>query len=309
MENFSVEKLSAYVTVVQKFTALCQEVNLLPNEAWVAIGRLCGFRFELGNLSSNSTAVPVPSSTPFVGPVGLTKEEKKKAKEQYRVEKARRLGISPKELNLTPSEAQEAIRNYRNNVNSASVPETGKVGKQENILASPPPRDANFEKQKESGKTGGKDSSKKNPTGDGERSTSKTRMDNFRRIALKALPSAIAEPTVLHLVAYSNARRRLASQWVEFQKKYTSSGILHPMRNLPDPWSLPNLGKILEEACRLLTVQKDSPDTYVLMDENSRSYWDRDRPDIDRCPKLLQRELSSAELAEFSVAASKYAGD
>jgi hypothetical protein len=306
MENSSLDKLSAYVTVASKFTALCQEVNLTPFEAWSAIGRLCDF--GLGNLSSISNEKgSAPSPLP-VKPAGLTKEEKKEAKEQFRIEKAKRLGLSPKEINLTPSEAQEAVKRYRHNDNSSSKPVV-KDGKKENIPSFPPPREAKAERQPDSGKTGKEASSKEDPAGNGERSTSKSRLDNFRRIALKTLSSAIADSTVLHLFAYSNARRRLNAQWIEFKRKYTSKGLMNPMRNLPDPWDLPRLGKILGSAVRLLKVQKDSPETYVLMDENARSYWDRDRPDTDLCPPDLQRELDSDEKSEFSDAASAYAGN
>jgi hypothetical protein len=298
MENSSIDKFSAYVNVARKFTALCMEENVLPIEAWMAIGRLGGFG---GGVSSNLLPSGTSTSTPVAREISLTPEEKKKALELAIGLKAKRMGVTPSEVNLTSSEAQEAVQRHVFELNLGK--ESWNV-KKNSFSQSASPSDKKSEKKPEfvgSKFHPSKETSSKTSTPVGDKSTAKTRLASFRRIALRAVPPAVADSTVLHLVSYSNARRRLKNQWKVYQESYGSSGISNPMKGLPNPWNLPLCGKILRKVSPILRVQMDSPETYVLMDENSRSYWDRDKPNLEVCPAQLQQFLGSDVLSELNA--------
>jgi len=290
----SADKFSAYATIVQKFQALCSESSISPREAWVAIGRLGGY-FEGGEPSlsgglSSASSQSVERQQPSADDV-------KKAKVIARKEKAKKLGISEKEVNLTSAEVKEAIRRlYQQSASkppnisggTSSLPQAERVSDlkpKESVKAMPP--------------------SAKEVGGSGDRQTVKTRIDNFRRSALRAAPAAIADPTNLHLVAYSNSYRRLAGQWEFFKTKYGSEGLKDPLRGLPDPWFLAISRDLLVSVTANLRQQSDSPGTFILQDAEGGSFWDRDMPHQVRCPELLKKPLSREVYDALEGAAHK----
>lgn len=295
----SLDKLSAYATVTQKFLALCVEVRLSPEEAWSAIGRLGGFGSGK-NVNSPSEEFASPSLVKT-----LTKEEKKEAKNLAKKAKAKRMGLSPSEINLTPTEVQEAIRNFK----SSSKNEL-KVEKSGGSQASKPSVSKESKAEK---KIGTKESAvaetsvgqhpEINPSGpSGTRTSQKIKMDNLRRLAQRAVPSVITDPTVLHLIAYSNARRRLALTWDRYRSQYTVNDNQNPMKGLPDIADLENSQELLDREIKSLKSNTEFPGIYLLCDDQSTSYFDRDKPNESVCPKSLLLPLSSDVLSEFEEA-------
>lgn len=320
MENLSVDKFSAVTRVIQKFTEACREEKISLSEAVSAIVRLVG----IGNLDSALLAsisqtgniqfgnsVPLKSTPTEAKNIQLSKEQVEKAKELARIEKAKRLGISPKEVNLTPQEAKEAKANYRLKLagqqtsNSSRVaptdatknkakaptpvPDSGKEGKEEETSSSKPTH-------REPGKK--PVGVQMDPTG--SRATMKTRIDSFRRSCLRTLPTAVADPTALHLVAYSNHWNRLSRQVAVYRSQYSDSNMLDPLRGLPDPKGdqMPEANKLLADVTRGLRSQSDQPGTFVLQSDSGGSFWQADRPS-SICPPELAAELPEAVLGEF----------
>lgn len=290
MDNNALAKLSAVTRVCQKFTELCEAEKVDLFSAVSALNRL------LGNPSPSE-----PSSQPFRAVIetkqqALTREQADKAKELARIEKAKRLGISPREINLTPTEAKEAKRQFLQSLVSgthmAPAPTSTPVRVEGVAEATPKQQVTGSKKQV---------GLRMDPTG--SRSTAKTRIDNFRRAALRAFPPAVSDPVGLHLVAYANHWTRLFSQVQSYRNTYEDSGMLDPMRGLPDPKSLFETKKLLLKLVQGLREQSDSPGTYVLQTDIGGSYWNRDQPSAD-CPSNLTQRLPSLVFNELESAAS-----
>jgi hypothetical protein len=333
MENPSVDRLSAVNRVFQKFIAACNEEKMSPIEAVDALVRLLG----VGSIPSlrealaqQETAKAVPSETTQSAPqsaknISLTKEQVEKATSIARAEKAKRFGLSPKEVMLTSQEAKDAKARYRlmlsdasektsgpkstlpprsysidSNANVGAVPK----GKEEVKSTSAPSPQVTLPTKKTAEAVfseGGK-----KPVGvakepEGSRATQKTRIDNIRRLCLKAFPLAVIDPTVLHLVAYANHRARLSDQVSKYRSAYADSGIKDSLRGLPDPWEktfCPESRRLLEEVTVNLRTQPDTPGTFVLQSADGGSFWNLERPSLV-CPPELAAPLPEAILGEF----------
>jgi hypothetical protein len=132
----------------------------------------------------------------------------------------------------------------------------------------------------------------------GLRATAKTRLEKFRKQTLNLLPTSFTNPTNLHLLTYANAHSRLSSQWREYRNSYQDSGMLDPLRGLPDPQELPTTYLLLRILTKPLRVQSDSPGTYILQSETGGSFWDRDTPSKE-CPDDLARPIPDTVLLEL----------
>jgi hypothetical protein len=297
--------LHAYVTVAQKFTALCQELKISPEEAWMAIGRLGGFGQT--NISPSSASSSTSSSKDQIEKVSLSADQKKKCLEQAKKAKAKRMGLSPSEVNLTSTESKEAVRNFKQAL------QKGEKVVNNNTSSPKPATETKKEKEKKAPEVNSPPKTEPPPEGnnssDSGRSTAVARLGSFRRVALKQIPTAVADPVFLNLLAYHNAVRKLTLEWLSFKKKYISSKMLNPLRNLPPPMDLRFCGDHIRRLESALSLRKDaSTETYILMDENSLSFWDRDRPDSSACPPALQEALGSDVLQELEEASGSYPG-
>jgi len=245
-------------------------------------------------------------------PAALTPQQAEEARRIARAEKAKRLNLSPSEVNLTSQEAKAAKAAFREKLAKGEISPS----------QTPPTKPSNPPSKNNSSKNGTKGSTtgnilppapqnqkeEKKKVGvqldkTGSRATAKTKLDNLRRTTLRSLPSAIDDCRVLHLIAYGNHFNRLARQWEEYQKTYESSGMLNPLRGLPAPSDLPSpLQQLMMDGKKGLREQNDSPGTYVLQSELGASFWNQDRPS-EACPDSLRRALSEEEKGAFERAA------
>jgi hypothetical protein len=321
MENSSktFEKLSAYTKIAQTFAESCQQNNLEPLDAWLAIGRFFGWSAGIipANLSQGVTVGSGGSQVPVQGKIALTQKQAEEARRLARNEKAARLKLKPQEVNLTTPEAKQAKAAYREALLKGTP--LNKVEFLKNDSSTKPLSSAapSGNSQKESKKEKVPAKQELSPTQKaadgkkevgvqldktGSRATAKTKLDNLRRTTLRGLPSAIEDLRLLHLVAYVNHYNRLARQWEEYQKTYQSSGMLSPIRGLPAVNTLDErLQSLIQEGVKGLRMQNDSPGTYILQAENGASFWERDIPSKD-CPAILQKPLSEEDKVLFDKA-------
>jgi hypothetical protein len=312
METKTIAMISAYARIVEAFAASCETENVTPHDAYCAVGRLLGFNQApaASHQGVGSAAIAtVPSQQ-----IKLTPQQADEAKRIARAQKAKRLGLSPNEVNLTPTEAKAAKATMRESL-AKGTPFAG--------LAPPtkPSRDSpadNNRREKETvspakntlqGKTAPTEPKKVGVQADktGSRATAKTKIDHLRRTTLRSLPVAIDDCRVIHLIAYCNHFNRLARQWDEYQKTYESSGMLNPLRGLPAPLTLPErLQSLVRLGVRGLREQSDSPGTYILQSDTGGSFWNQDRPS-EVCPDSLKEPLSEEDLEAFDRAC-KFAG-
>jgi len=315
MENpttMSVAKFTSYTRVCQKFIEACTDCDVEPIEALQAIARFLNVPIGTtgSGVSLTSTNV-VTKADP--NKVQLSKPQVEEAKKQARAEKAKRLGLTLSEVNLTSAEAKEAKARMREKVAGVSQPPFH-PGNSQKGKGGAKPQTTTAASQKVSGPDSKEEVEDNSlplaqdlgtPIGQrnqapqsGARSTAKTRIDNFRRNCLRQNPATIVDPTFLHLIAYRNHYSRLARQWAEFKQIYGSAGVLNPLRDLPNPLSLPKTEKSLLGILSRLREQSDSPGTYILQADNGASYWDRDMPG-KACPDFLSELLPPEVVAEF----------
>jgi len=295
MENEELSTFSAYTRICQKFAQACEEEKVHPKDCLLAIARMLDL-----NLVQASTD-PAPSTSKKTENIQLTKAQVEEAKRVAREEKAKSLGVSPREINLTSQEAKDAKTRFREKLLTGKYP------------VSIPPKGGNgSEKKKKDPSTDGSVSPPQgkleSPTSKkkvgvqqdktGSRATAKTKIDNLRRLTLRSLPIALESPSALHLVAYANHRSRLSRQVDEYRSLYQESGMMDPLRGLPDPWLGNFTRKYLSEVTKDLREQKDSPGTFVLQNDNGGSFWDRDIPSME-CPSVLREGLPEEVLKEL----------
>jgi len=289
---------SAVVKLTQVFVDTCLEEGIDLQTAWEAIGRTFSF-------SQESVAVAKQSS-PSSQSEKLTKEEKQKAKTAAREAKARRLNLSPSEINLTKAEEKQAVDEaLRRKVNGQSViPNSQKTNsgggsrgtkskqdrqpvptklEQVTITVAPAAEDLEDLDQGLAAK--------------GARATQKTRIESLKRNLVRSNPAGKEHPTVLHLVAFANAYSRLRTQWESFQQRFNTDNMKDPLEEIPDPFRQPKCSSVIQVATRDLGKQTDSQNTWILQDEG-KSFFDRDRPS-DVCPPILALVLSPEVLTEL----------
>lgn len=309
-------KFAAYTQVCQKFLDACDEAGVHPQDCLLAIWRfLCPESIPVSGLP------PVPAASSATSPIAnqvqvqpnkvtLTKEQVEEAKKEARSAKAKRLGVSLNEVNLTPKEAKEAKVAMRERIAKGTqpplvIPATGAsptnattgAKKNEPPVKVESPRQGQKDQQDLSVPIGQRNQAPQT----GARATAKTRIDNFRRACLRANPALLAEPTVLHLVAYSNHYNRLLRQWDDFVRTYGSAGVMNPLRDLPNLGNLKRSASLISNVTSRLREQPDSPGTYALQNDNGGSYWDRDKPGKD-CPDFLCAELPREVIQEIELA-------
>lgn len=300
MENNpkNLSMLSAYNRVCQKFIEACEAEKLDPVEGVLAIGRFLGLNINQGSFpdkpsQSTSTSTTTPERK-------LSKEEVEAVKKSAKEAKAKKLGISSKEVNLTPQEVKSAKAEARKRVQRGEgiLPQ----GFVKPVSSSPPVNGKST--PKEEGQTS---NSKRVPKPDrsqpsektGLRATALTKLKACRKLCLQTVPTALIEPKVLHLLAYSNHYNRLVSQWAEFQKSYETYGLQNPLRGLLNPGALKATHHFLQKVIVGLKEQPDSPGTYILQ-LDGRSFWDRDKPS-EICPYDLKQDLPGEILDEFKI--------
>jgi hypothetical protein len=295
METPSVDKISAYTRICQKFASACGEEAVDPVDCWLAIGRF----LNVQPTAFPSTAPESPRGS--ARNIALTPKEAEEAKRLARIAKAKAKELTPKEVNLTPQEVKIAKAQYRERLQASSsqprVPISGNVSQVRKRSPPPPTTVGDGGKPPTSEKLETPTSSEipKKKVGvqqdkSGSRATAKTKIDNLRRTTLRSNPIALDLPSALHLVAYANHRHRLLRQWEEYCKIYESSGILDPLRGLPDPWKGTKVRNYLSLVSAGLREQSDSPGTFILQSDSGASYWDRDKPS-EACPDLLQKAI------------------
>jgi len=282
----------------------CKDHKVDPSVAYDKLGYMLGeIRASSQSTPSANVAVTAPKA------IALTPQQADEARRIAREEKASRMGVTSKEVNLTSAEAKKAKEMYRLKLQGVGQkPATGQqatkqvsTGKGIGATAPSPssgqPLVVNIPQVKRP-KEGKAEAINSDLTG--SRATAKTRLDNFRRICLKQNPIASADPVVLHLVAYSNHRRKLAAQWEKFKNEYSHEGMLDPLRGLPDPWKMEVNSRILESVTKFLRPQADSPEIFVLQTEAGSSFWDRDMPS-QACPEFLRVSYPGEAYNEFEA--------
>lgn len=324
-------KLSAYTRVCQTFVSACEKESVDPVDCLQAISRM----LDIPRSTTPSQLAPPPKPKT----VQLSKAQVGEAKQLARSVKAKKFGVSASEVNLTSEEAKEAKARFRDLVYQGKDPkkswgndlpvQPGNPSPQNpsNSKNSGPPQTSPLKSvlpsQQGSVPQATQQRTYVNPTGKGQvdkpdpqtakkqvgiqldktgsRATAKTKVDNCRKNCLRQFPLAMDEPTVLHLMAYANHRNRLARQWEEYQKTYEYSGILDPLRGLPDPWKQPKTSEKLRYIVATLGLREqfDSPGTYILQSEDGGSFWDRDMPSA-LCPEILKAPLGHEILHELS---------
>lgn len=290
-------KLAAYTTVCSTFAKACEDQKVDPLDCWQAIGRLLGFQPSTSPVASVEKA---RDSKP-------TQREIREAKRRARSVKAKTLGLSIGEVNLTSAEAKEVVRSLRGSGGSSRGASTSS-GQVPFPSSLPNPLLKTAGSGPEEKKEG---NGNRKPVGvtqkpSGARSTAKTRLDNLRRNCLRQSPVAVADPTGLHLLAFCNHRNRLMRQWEEYRRTYQDSGMLNPLRNLPDPRELPKTSQFLEALLKQVSLaqQANSPGTFVLQTESGASFWNRDLPDEANCPSPLRQSLPAEVYNELEEASS-----
>lgn len=305
MEKSATAKFSAYNRVCQVFIEACEKEDVDPGEALQRIARFLGTVVPPIGGSSNPTSIPPPprpADPPAPKKVQLSKEQADQAKRDARAEKARRLNLSPQEVNLTTKEVKDAKAAMRKRIEAGlpvatatnGAPASMAPSSSEKVPGSPvtPPNNGLVEKPDRS-----VDQAKT-----GLRATAQTKLKACRKNCLTATPTGILDPKVLHLIAYHNHFNRLSQQWADFQKSYKTHGMSNPLRGLVDPSRYPEISEFIATtvAQNSLREQPDSPGTFILQDEG-KSFWDRDKPS-SVCPTALQEALPARILTVFSQA-------
>jgi len=285
MENSSIEKISAYNRVCEKFIQACQESKLEPVDCLLAIGRFLNVPIGTGKPNSSAN---LTGSGPASGQ--LTKAEMDRVKKEARESKARRLGLSPSEVNLTPKEISDAKAEARRKRPLQGSPTPSTPSQKVGALSK---GEVNLDNSRKVDKPDRRVESMKT----GLRATALTKLKSCRNMCLLALPNKLEDPRLIHLVAYSNHFNRLSHQWKAFQESYETHSMQNPLRELPDPWKLPLSGFLLTEATKGLKIQPDSPGTFILQSDQG-SFWFRDLPS-KVCPAELSEPLSKEALHEF----------
>jgi hypothetical protein len=275
-----ITKFSALSRVCEQFAKSCHENQVEVSEAYLAIGRFLGFSAP----TSPAEAVPAKSTK-----VDLTKAQLSQAKKEAKAEKAKRLGLTLSEVNLTSQEVKAAKDAYRSKLSLGG----GAVAQA--AVSSP--------KDKGSASSGSKKKQKEKApapegaeTTDPERQKLKNRIDTVRRNLLRTAPWLIESPTLLSLVAYQNGRIRLSKLWFRLSSNYDLKGARNPLRGLPDLDTIPYSAQILSEAREKYLIRDPSdPDLYVLQTLEGDSFWDGDRPS-EACPNALRKSIPKDEL-------------
>jgi hypothetical protein len=324
MEKSAIAKFSAYTRVCQAFIQACESEGVNPVDCLLAIAGFLDVSIEAsghsqaGAVSSAST----PSVSQPASAIKLTKEQAEEAKRLAREEKARKAGLKPSEVNLTPAEAKNAKAQMRKrlaagetvvsltkpsaNNNKLTTKSASKSGVNPSVASAPGPKTKSspstpslkeeIEEVTGSGKKPKPVGVQNEPTGD--RATAKTRLETARRNCLRNSPASQEDPTVLHLVAYSNHFTRLLRQWTQYQTDYEIGQMLDPTRNLLNPFTLPKTRGLLEKAVRGLRQQGDSPGTYILQSDDGSTFWDKDKPSR-ACPHSLSAPIPPEVLLEI----------
>lgn len=277
-------------------------------EAWKRIGAFMGMSSTGAVAPVASIPVPSASTTPASEPrrpLSLTKEQAEEARRLAREEKARRLKLSLREVNLTPKEAKDAKAAMRKKLEAGErviTPSPVKAEKVEAIapanpsppVSAPPKNGESVQERKISNPERSVDSPKS-----GLRATALTKLKGCRKMCLQTTPLALNEPKVLHLIAYHNHFNRLVQQWDSFQQSFELYGLRNPLRDLVNPSRFPKVKSFIEATASEcgLREQVSSPGTYILQVEG-RSYWDRDMPSAD-CPRALSQDLPEWVLSIF----------
>jgi hypothetical protein len=305
MEKSATANFSAYNRVCNKFLEACDVEGLNPAECLLAIARFMGVIIPVSTTSSaNQASQPQPGSSVSK----LTKEQVEVVVREARNAKAKRLGTKPSEVNLTSKEKKDAKAAARARIDrgetivipvkKGSTPPT--IPAQVAVASVVGPGSRVEEVSSDDNQTRPtlqRDPMVGNKPKSGERTTALTKLKACRRQCLQALPEALLDPKILHLVAYSNHLNTLSRQWEEFKRCYSSDKLSNPMSGLPDPWKLNEGGALLNKVKPLLEEQSSSPGTFTLQ-RDGRSFWDRDRPSED-CPGFLHEPLPTPVIEEF----------
>jgi hypothetical protein len=260
-------------------------------------------RFLLPNFTATASEPSASGPKTVESQIQLTKEQVEEAKKEAKVAKAKRIGngVTPRDVALTPPEIKEAKAAFRRKLQSGAGPVINRTH-QAAPVETPPSKKGEFlpEVKASHSLPSEKDveqpsSSLKKKVGvqlapSGARKTHKTRIDNCRKVALQHNPAALAEPTLLHVVAYCNDFVRLSNQVESYSELYELSGMMNPLRGLPTPTVLGTICKDLNEVLQRLQKQSDSSGTYVLQSQDGGSFWNQDKPST-ACPEFLRRPL------------------
>jgi len=303
-------KTTAFIAVAQAFLSACEKEGIDDlNLAYKRVGEIVGV--SVPATSGGTGSQPIQSASVRRA---LTSEEAKQAKAVAREKKAQKLGLSVSEVNLTAQETEKARTEFRDLIaKGLSLPKpkgasTGKTGKTpkakdsgskgEEVLPQRPP-----EKTKEE-----TESSAQGSPGSSNANTAWTRVSTARSNCKRNFPLEIEKPCALHLVAYTNDFHRLVYQWETFKKDFpreakTKSNVY---RGLVDPEGpkVPLTHNFLKLITQGLREHDNQPFvTWVLQDDEGRSYFNKGRPS-EVCPKLLAAELPknvTEELLEAAV--------
>jgi hypothetical protein len=265
--------------------------------AWLAIGRL--MEFSQTPASSFSTNDP---SNKVNQQVQLTREEVESAKRAALADKARKLNVKPREVNLTGPELKQ-IKAEALTKKTRGLPIGNSLNSPPSSKADPPLKGEKKQIEKNPNKGVSKPATKVENHVDPARQQARVKLSNLRSRALKMSPVAAVEPTWLHLLAYYNYYLRLAKDWNDFQTHFdlneSGGAVQNPLRGLPDISEVPEVLRYFEVLRSTLKEQTDLPGSFSLQTDHGDSFWDRDIPSLV-CPKTLTALVPNQVLDEIS---------
>jgi hypothetical protein len=310
MEKSAIANLSAYNRVCTKFIEACEVEKMDPSECLQAIARFLGVAIATSFSSSSPVSTSSLSQPGKTTQIKLSPEQAETVKREARAAKAKILGLRPNEVNLTPKEAKDAKAAARAKLEKGeTIVPTKKKENSPSISNQASAKALSDEKKSEPRVVEVKentpsprlqrDPNEKDLPKSGQRATALTKVKAMRKHCLQTVPTAILDPRVLHLVAYSNHLNALARQWNEFKECFEHSKLKNPLGGLPDPWKLNECKAILNRVKSQLEEQSSSPGTFTLQNDG-KSFWDRDKPS-EACPADLRESLPKSVLDEFDL--------
>jgi hypothetical protein len=308
----------ANVAVAMAFLEACEKNGVSDyRHVLKACGSTVGldvlFKDDLPNLSSGIAAIQVKETEPAKALTrrSLTPEEAKQAKAVARERKAKRLGVSVTEINLTPQEADAVRAEFRaliergeklpsaKEVRSGSLKSEKQQPEKKTFLVTGLPQRMDSPLRKQATPDAGSSSPK------GE-DTAWTRVKGAKTDCMRNFPIKIENPCGLHLVAYTNCFHRLQYHWEKYRIEFPqdASSKKNPYVNLADPEGkeLPKTRNYLEGLTLGLRQHVNQPFvTWVLQDEDGRSFFDKGRPSVEHCPEILRPVIPKDILTELAV--------
>lgn len=299
-------KATAFIAVAQAFMTACEDNGI--DDFALALERVAGVCGV--NLFKPTSSQVKPEGSGIQQSVirrNLTPDESKQAKAVARERKAQKLKVSVAEINLTPQEAEQARKEFRDLIaRGEPLPTVSSIRQKSTGKTSAVPEARTSPKGQGKAEKPLKDISASEQSEVGSADTSWTRVSTARRNCKREFPLEVSKPCGLHLVAYTNEFHRLRYQWATYKAAYpedakTKSDVF---RGLVDPEGdkTPTTRSYLTDLVGSLKEHVNQPFvTWILQDEDGRSFFEKGRPS-EVCPKKLAESIPKKVLKELSDA-------